>query len=184
MWQPDMWQRYCLFLLYSLYFSFAIIGHGLKGDALVCVAFCSIACGNVHTHTHKGLMRSKVKLPAQPCTWRKMAGLWLLQNTKGLLQIFPYSTSNGLQTHPAQDLLSKPSKAHHNFFFPLPPSFHFTSIGFFLGCQNCWTINKSWKRTRVPSKSFSPLNKKEVDGLKNDTPLLNLLLAVSVSLKP
>lgn len=152
MWQSDLWQFYCLFLLYSLYFSFAIIGHGFKGDTLVCVAIWhkfNNTCGNVHTRKHKGLMLSKVKLPAHPCTWRKMAGLWLLQNPKSLIQIFPYLTTRGLQTHSAKDLQFKTSKTHHYFFFLVPPCFHYISISYFLGCQECWIVNKSWKLTKL-----------------------------------
>ncbi len=56
-WQPHLWQFYCLFQLYSFYLSFAVIGHGLKGDMSSRAAIghkFDNACTRVHTHTHKG----------------------------------------------------------------------------------------------------------------------------------
>lgn len=46
MWQPDLWQVYCLFPLYSLYFPFAIIGHGLKE------IHCSVPLSDTSSITH------------------------------------------------------------------------------------------------------------------------------------
>lgn len=131
LWQPHLWHFYRLLLLYSFYYLLLILDMG-----------CPVLLSDTSsiTRPRRGEMRSEVKLP---CTFvhmrTKMAGLWWLQKSKCLQQIFSFLTSNGFKTPTAHGLPSKPSKSHHNFFFPpLPPSFHHFSVHYFLGCQECW----------------------------------------------
>lgn len=117
------------------------------------------ATGSI-THAHKSRMLSKLKPPAQLCTWRKMAGLWSLQNLRSLLQISPFPTSNRLEAPLAEGLLSKPSKAYHNLFFSitsfLPPFIHklFSKLSRML---NGLLVNQSWKLAGVSSKKPQPI---------------------------
>lgn len=75
---------------------------------------------------------------------------------------------------------SKPTTTSFSIKFFLPPFIHmlFSRLSRML---DGFLVNQSWKLTRVPSKSPSPLSQKGVDGLENYRPLLNLLYDVSVS---